>query len=99
MAHNLNETEEAAIKRIIAKGVNDVNSLTDADKRFLRARSAYIGRKEKEVLKDVIAESRSERKEREKEEAQAAKAKEAASKQSQEDQNAHLKTEDDLKLG
>ena len=84
-----------AIEEKIEKGLIDPRSLTKEDRAFLRARSAYISRRDKEVLDPIIKETKEERKEREALEKGAETEKEKAEGQSQKDQNAHLNPQDD----
>jgi hypothetical protein len=44
------EEVHAKILELLKKGLEDENSLTDADKEFLRARSAYVKQKHKDLL-------------------------------------------------
>lgn len=87
----LEPTTQEALTDILEK---DISSLTDYDKAFLRARSAYLSRAQKAEYDEILNPSKRELRQEVKTEKQKEKAKEDAEIQSQKDQNSHLNPSD-----
>jgi len=84
---NLDPTVTKALNTILEK---DLSELTDYDKSFLRARSAYLSRGQKSDYAEVLNPPKKELKQEVKDQKKAEKEKAKASEQSKKDQNEHL---------